>query len=100
MLIVTLMKAIFDENHRGQTKLIANVVLAFVMIVIIIVSLFFENTFWVIFKSFITLSVVRFWYVLGLHWFEKLYLWCLIIFAQKVKMLWKKITGIFKKETE
>lgn len=76
MLIVSLTKIVYDNNQKGQSTKIADLVLLFSMVLILLFVFIFGHPFSIFFKSFVALSCTRFWYT-GLKYIEKLYMYIL-----------------------
>ena len=107
MLLVSLSKLVFDnDNIQGHTRKLANNVLILFLLGVIVAVITFDYSKWYIFKAVVTLSCIRFWYDVGLHYFEKAYTWFFQVLWSGVQMFyfkfvrfWKDFIGIFSGKT-
>lgn len=102
MLILTIVKDVYDNGASGQTKRLANRTFFVFIIGLAIVTWWFDYSAWLIFKGFVTLSCVRFWYVVGLYWLEVAYVWVFDVFfkgikhfGSKIGEFWSDLKGLF-----
>jgi len=91
MLFVTLAKTVFDTDREGETTLLANTTMVTTMFLVAVIVYLLNEPYLFIWKAFIAISCVRFWYVIGLWWIEAAYTWIVEVLLIAI---WKIILSI------